>query len=113
MSIELNCTSKDCGKFMKPTLDTKSNKVYCSVCNDEQNVNHFTKISLKAVGQVKAAAKSAFSVKCASCRWEALPKLVGAALCCPQCSAQHKGVSVPFQTLIKQEIKKASSDDND
>jgi hypothetical protein len=111
MAITLNCTNPKCGKWQDPILDVKSNKVYCSVCDCEQNVSHFTKINLKSVGQVKKATKSAYSVRCSACKWEALPKIVGAALCCPQCSAQHKGVSVPFQMLIKQEIKKASSDE--
>jgi hypothetical protein len=112
MVIELNCTIKGCQKFMQPVLDTKSNKVFCSVCDGEQTASHFTKINLKTVGQIRKAGKSAYSVKCASCKWEAMPKVVNNQLACPQCSAAHKSVSKPFETLIREAIKKNTQDDN-
>jgi|SRR5271166_2985006 len=110
MAIELNCTNPKCGKWQQPTIDTKTNKVYCAVCDGEQNVSHFTKLNLKTVGQIKTAAKSAYSVKCASCKWDALPKFANGQFSCPQCSGVHKNISKPFENLIKDEIKKVKDE---
>jgi hypothetical protein len=113
MAIQLNCTDNKCKKWQEPKLDPKTNIAYCSVCGAEQVMSHFTKVQLKAVGQVRQAMKSAFSVKCQKCKWDALPALLKGQLVCTKCSTAHTTISKPFESLIKQEISKQAAEPKD
>lgn len=113
MAFMTNCTTKGCGKYQEPVLDTKTNEVHCSECGEMiQSISHFTKTQMKALGQVKKSTKSAFSVKCEKCRLENLPKLdKNNQFICNSCNNPLKNISVPFAILIKDAIARGKKDD--
>ena len=48
------CTNKGCGVQMEPYIDPKTDKVYCSACDNEiANITHFTKVQMKSLKQYK------------------------------------------------------------
>lgn len=105
MAIQLNCNS--CKKTTEPKLDLKDNSVYCDNCGVVMpNANHFTKVQLKAIKQIKVPVKPAYSVRCDKCRQECLPELKNNVLVCGWCGKDCQNVSKPFEILIRAEIKK-------
>ena len=113
MPVSINCTNKGCGKFNEVVLDTKTDQVFCSVCDKEiANVSHFVKTQLKALKQVRRAKKQAFAIKCEHCKSEGMPKLVNDVFVCAMCS-KTVNVSKPFEPLLRKVIKEGQVNDND
>ena|ERR1700733_6397385 len=106
-----NCTTKGCGKFMQPTLNTTTNEVHCSECGGViTNISSFTKASMKSLGQTKKGSKEAHAIRCNKCKIEALPKINAAnKLACAQCGSELN-VSKPFEVLVRQAIKTGKQD---
>ena len=106
------CNNKGCGKQQSPVLSTKDNEVYCSECGQKiVGVSHFTKVQMKALGQIKKPAKTAYSVRCEKCKQEGLPKLDDKKnIVCAGCDNQLKNISAPFAILIRKAIEKGDQD---
>ena len=52
MAFSIQCTNKGCQKIQEPYIDTKDDKVYCSLCNKELlNITHFVKVQMKSLKQ--------------------------------------------------------------
>src|SRR5277367_4199348 len=108
MPFSMQCNNKGCGALTEPTLNTQDNEVYCSDCDKViANVPIFTKNSLKSMGQTKRGNKSAFGIKCLSCKQDSLPKMIGNDLMCGSCGKKMDNISAAFKPLIIQKIKEA------
>lgn len=107
------CNNKGCGKHQAPVLSTKDNEVYCSECGQKiAGVSHFMKVQMKALGQIKKPAKTAYSVRCEKCKQEGMPKF-GATnkdFVCSNCDNPLKNISAPFAILIRRAIEKGEQD---
>lgn len=111
MPLQINCNNKGCGKYMLPVLDLKDNEVYCTECGKIiAGANHFTKIQMKTLGQIKKPARPAYSIRCDKCKKEALPKLTNNKLVCSWCDNPNISVSKPFEILIRQAIRKGDTE---
>lgn len=112
MPFNVNCNNKGCGKYQTPVLNLKDNEVYCSECgNAISGITHFTKSQMKALGQTKKGAKSAFSIRCEKCRQESMPKVgFDNKLVCSGCDNPLKNISPPFEILIRQAIGKGQEE---
>lgn len=110
MAVMINCLT--CKKTTDAELDTQKNAVYCSQCGEsDPNATHFTKMQLKATGQVKRPAKSAYSIRCIKCKQEALPKIDTAnKLACSGCGTILTNISGPFAILIRKAIAEGDKD---
>jgi Zn finger protein HypA/HybF involved in hydrogenase expression len=96
---------------MEPYIDPKTDKVYCSTCDQElTNITHFAKVQMKTLKQYKAKIPTSFSVKCKHCNKEARPKLVGQDIVCPSCNKNHDHLSEPFKIMLREKLKTASQD---
>lgn len=108
MPFSMNCTNKGCGQLVEPTLNTQDNEVYCTSCDRIiANVPIFTKNSLKSMGQIKRGTKSAFGVRCESCKQNSLPKMNGSDFICKLCGKKITTISKAFEPILKQKIKEA------
>jgi len=108
--IDVDNKTKKCGQ-MEPILDPKTDKVYCSLCNQEvPNVSHFTKITMKTLKQFSKKNTIAFGVKCQNCGKEAKPHLVNEEVSCPKCNKPHLHLSEAFKIMLKNEIKNYKQD---
>lgn len=109
MAYQTPCMS--CKKLQSPTLDISTNQVYCSECNAEiPNVSHFFKVQMKTLGQTRKAKKSAYAIRCVSCKNEALPKLDKNRLVCQTCNRPYDNISRPFEIIIRDKIAKGNDD---
>lgn len=110
MAVMINCMT--CKKTTEAELDKQKNEVYCSQCGSQDpNASHFTKVQLKATGQIKKPVRGAYSVRCNKCKQEALPSLNAQNdLICSWCNNTHTNISVPFAILIKEAIAKGNQD---
>lgn len=112
MAFSTFCTNKGCGKQMEPYLDIKTDKVYCSQCDQEINtITHFAKVQMKALKQFKQKQPVAFGVKCQNCSKEARPKVANDDIICPFCNKPHTHLSEPFKIMLKDKLKNVSKDD--
>lgn len=113
MPFNMNCTNKGCHKQMIPYIDPKTNKVYCSECEQEmENVSHFVKTQMKTLKQYKEKNTVSFSVKCNKCGKEARPKLIknNTDVACPYCNGPLDHLSVAFRNMLKEKLKTADKD---
>lgn len=111
MPFQLQCNNLKCKKMGFHTLNVATNKVECLECGNEiTNINHFTKVQLKTLGQIKRGNKTAFAIKCQKCRMEALPKLDGNdKLVCAGCQSPIT-VAKPMEIMVREQIKKGGND---
>jgi len=114
MAVSLVCNNtyldsknkkRQCGQ-VEPTMDPKTEKVYCPLCNNEiLNINHFTKTTLKTLKQFKQKTTATFAVKCKSCGTEAQPIITNNIIVCPQCNKEHNHLSEPFKIMLQDKLK--------
>lgn len=117
LSLFCNNTYKDdkgkekkCGE-MEPYMDPKTEKVYCSKCNNEMtNVTHFMKTTMKTLKQFRQKQAVPFGVKCKNCGKEAQPKIVADDIVCPGCNKPHTHLSEPFKMMLKDKLKTTNKD---
>jgi Zn finger protein HypA/HybF involved in hydrogenase expression len=101
---------KKCGE-MEPYLDPKTNKVFCSKCDQEMaNVTHFMKTTLKTLKQYRTKQPVPFGVKCQNCGRDAQPKVVKDDIVCPTCNKPHTHLSEPFKIMLRDKLKTANKD---
>lgn len=114
MPFAMFCQHKGCkgtGSQMEPYLDSKTDKVYCSLCDQElPNVTYFVKVQMKALKQFRQKQAVAFGVKCQSCGKEAQPKVVNDDIVCPACTKPHTHLSEPFKMMLKDKLRTANKD---
>jgi hypothetical protein len=111
MPFSMSCTTKGCGKTMEPYLDPKTDKVYCSACDNEMtNVTHFTKVQMKTLRQFKEKKVISFAVKCQKCGKEDRPKLVGEDIVCRSCKKTMDHLSEPFKIMLREKLKTVAQD---
>jgi len=114
MPFAMFCQHKGCkgtGNQMEPYLDPKTDKVYCSLCDQEMpNVTHFVKVQMKALKQFRQKQAVAFGVKCQKCGKEAQPKVVNDDIVCPSCNKTHDHLSEPFKMMLKDKLRTANKD---
>jgi DNA-directed RNA polymerase subunit RPC12/RpoP len=111
MPFSMICTTKGCGKAMEPYLDPKTDKVYCSLCNQEiTNVTYFAKMQMKTLKQFKQKTVVSFAVKCVRCGKEARPKLVNDDVVCSGCNKPLDNLSIPFKNMLKEQLKTVGKD---
>jgi Zn finger protein HypA/HybF involved in hydrogenase expression len=107
---DANKKQRKCGQ-MEPYMDPKTEKVYCSRCDNEiPNVNHFTKTTMKTLKQFRQKQQIAFGVKCQNCGKEAQPKVAGNDIVCPTCGKPHSHLSEAFKLMLKDALKTANKD---
>lgn len=99
-----------CQKHQSPFLDPKKDKVYCSECNEDINVNHFVKIQLKTLKQYREVNKTSFSIKCNKCSKEDRPKLINDKITCSACGKEIDHLTDFFKDMLKKQLGKASQD---
>lgn len=98
------CNNKGCGKESEVLLNTNTEDVYCGECGETiQNVSHFTKTTLRTLGQIQRETKQqAFSVKCNSCQKNVVPKLNDKdQVFCSNCNTHLDYISKPYIQAIK------------
>jgi hypothetical protein len=111
MPFSMNCTNKKCGKQMEPYLDPSTDKVYCSVCDNEiSNITYFAKSQMKALKQFKQKITTSFAVKCAKCGKEVRPKLLNNDVVCGACNKILDNLSAPFKHMLKEKLKTVGKD---
>ena len=111
MPFSTFCPNKSCHKQMEPYIDPKTDKVYCSICDQEiPNITHFTKSQMKATKQYRQKTTISFAVKCTKCGKEARPKIVNNDIACASCGDPLKHLSVPFRNMLKEKLKTAGQD---
>lgn len=115
MPFAINCSNKGCRKMQEPYLDPKTDKVFCSLCNDEIfNVNYFTKVQMKSLKQFRQKTTNSFSVKCNKCGSEERPKILknnsDEKIVCGTCSKPLDNLSVAFKNMLKEQLKSAGKD---
>lgn len=100
---------KKCGE-VEPYMDPKTGKVYCSKCDNEMQISHFQKVTMKTLKQFRQKQMIPFAVKCQNCGKEAQPKIMGDDIVCPQCSKEHSHLSEPFKIMLKDKLKTANKE---
>lgn len=111
MPFSILCPHKGCRDQMEPYLDTDTNLVYCSSCDQEiPNITHFVKIQMKSFKQFRKKKTISFSVKCQKCSKEDRPKIVNDQIICSFCKAEHAHLSEPFKILLKDKLKSIEQD---
>lgn len=109
--FSLNCTNKGCGKQMEPYLDPKTDKVYCSSCDNEiTNITHFAKVQMKSLKQYKPKTTTSFSVKCQKCGKEDRPILLNKDVVCSACKKAFTHLSEHFKIMLKEKLKTVNND---
>ncbi len=99
-----------CAKYQTPYLDPKSQKVYCSACNEDYTVNHFVKTQLKALKQYREVNKTSFSVKCNKCNKEDRPLLVDNEIMCGACGKEIDHLTDFFKDMLRKQLRKADKE---
>lgn len=114
MPFSMPCTNKGCGKTQEPYVNTKDDKVYCSLCDREiANVSYFAKVQMKSLKQFKQKAPIPFAVKCNKCEKDDRPLLVKDDLICSGCNKSFDNLSLPFKNMLKEKLKKPIGDFSD
>ncbi len=94
-------------KLQEPWLEPKTNKVCCSLCNQEiPNINHFVMIQLKTLKQYRPKNTTAFSVKCQSCAKESPPVILDDEVVCSACEKPLNHLSPIFKNMLKEQLSK-------
>lgn len=104
--IQLQCTHKACNKMQSPYIDPKTEKVYCSECENEIQANHFMKVQLKTLKQYRQKDTSRFSTKCALCKKEGTPIILNNDVNCASCKKPLSHLSDIFKNMLKRELAK-------
>ncbi len=99
-----------CNKYQTPYLDPKTEKVYCSSCNEDYPVNHFQKMQLKALKQYREVNKTSFAVKCNKCNKEDRPLLINDQIICGACGKEIDNLTDFFKDMLKTRLKKADKE---
>jgi hypothetical protein len=99
-----------CTKYQPPYLDPKTEKVYCSACNQEIPGTHFIKVQLKALKQYKEVNKTSFSVKCDKCSNEDRPALINNQIYCVSCKKEIGNLTEVFKEMLRVNLGKADKD---
>ena len=111
MPIQIQCNNKGCGQINAAYLDPTTNKVYCSVCNNEiENITVFTKNQMKFAKQFKEKTKKSFSVKCKYCKNEDRPLIENDNIVCSSCLKVQDQLSPIFASMLKVQLKKLAED---
>lgn len=114
MPFAMFCQHKGCKGTvdqMEPYLDPKTDKVYCSTCDQElPNITHFVKVQMKTLKQFRQKQAIAFGVKCQKCGKEAQPKVVNDDIVCPGCSQPHDHLSDTFKRMLKDKLRTANKE---
>lgn len=103
MSYYMFCTNKGCHKEMEPVLDLETDKCYCSQCSNEVEINHFTKTTLRTLGQIKRAPeiKDSLSLTCEKCKHQARPKVSKDKLLCQKCEQEFNLHPIKARGMIQ------------
>lgn len=104
MPVILNCDNKGCMKPQAAKLELLSNTVLCAECGGTiKNVTHFTKNTLKTLGQTTKREKTndAYSVKCGKCEAEGVPSIEKDKLMCKVCKQELTNISAPFKIMLQ------------
>lgn len=108
MAFSTFCTNKGCNKQMEPYLEKSTDKVYCSVCDQEiTSITYFAKMQMKSLNQVKSGPKI-FGIKCGKCKSYETPTLIKGELACPNCKHIHTNITEYFKIAIKEQLKQGS-----
>lgn len=111
MPFALSCTNKGCYKTQEPYIDPKTDKVYCSICDQEiANISYFTKVQMKSLKQVRKRKNASFSVKCVKCDKTERPKVVDDDIVCGVCDKPLDNLSLPFKNMLKEKLKTADKE---
>jgi predicted transglutaminase-like protease len=111
MAFSTFCTNKGCGKIQEPYLDPQTNKVHCSLCDQEiVNLTPFVKSQMKSMKQYKKKEAKPFAVKCAKCGREERPKVVANDIVCGVCSQPMDNLSPIFKNMLKEKLRTADKD---
>lgn len=109
--FQINCTNKGCYQMQAPFIDPDTNKVYCSICNNEiVNINDFVKRQLKASKQFRPKNKTPFAVKCFHCKTNVKPELVDDEVVCSLCFKKLDKLSQSFIIMLKMRLKSTNED---
>lgn len=110
MAFSTNCTNKGCGKYQTPFIDKKTDKVYCSECEQEiTNLTSFAKAQMKAIKQFREEKPAAFSVKCSHCSLTNQPDQQKDKFFCPSCKKELK-LSEAFRLMLIEKLKNANKE---
>ena len=105
MEFRTFCNNKGCRKEMRPVVDTKTLKAYCTECDQEvSTITEFMRRQMVAGGQVRSNIKKKmpWSVKCSECTVESQPKLTpDNKLICSACQKELTQLTKPFAESIK------------
>lgn len=102
MAFNMICVSKGCGELQEPYLDPDTNKVYCSVCNNEiVNITIFAINQMKMNKQYRKKSKTPFSVVCSSCKAQEQPIVEDGELLCAACFKTLDNLSPHFKIMYK------------
>lgn len=111
MAFSTFCTTKGCGKIQEPYLDAKTDKVHCSICDNEIiNLTSFVKHQMKMAKQYKKKQSTPFAVKCDKCGREEKPKLISNDVVCGSCSKSLDNLSPIFKNMLKEKLKTSGQD---
>lgn len=106
MPFSVYCDNKGCHKYQAPALDTDTNQVLCTECNQEiKSITDFAKRQMKGLNQiVKKKSQSTFGVKCHKCNKHGTPVSIDDEFCCGSCQTVLK-LSTPFILMLKENLK--------
>lgn len=99
----IQCTNRKCNEKDHFKLNLATDKVYCNKCGEVVEINHFTKTSLKSIGQVSKGAgehKKTYSYECSKCKKHDRPIIEDGKLICPECKEEHKLPASITQMLL-------------
>jgi hypothetical protein len=108
MAFSMQCPHHGCYQIQEPYFDPKTDKVYCSECNQEiVNVTYFAKAQIKSSKQFKRKKQVPFCVKCDKCENEDQPLLINNNLVCSKCKKVLDKLSIAFINMLKDHLKKS------
>jgi hypothetical protein len=111
MPFSLVCSHKGCYKQNEPYLDPKTDKVYCSECDNEiTNVTYFAKVQMKTMKQFRIKTATSFAVKCKYCAKEDRPIILNNDIACSGCKKPMDQLSAPFKAMLKDKLKTVGKD---
>ena len=99
---------QSCHKQNEPYLDKNTDVVYCSECDKEMIVNHFTKTQMKFMKQYRVSVPGASNVACQECKKTSKPLIVNKDLICPACKKSHTHLTDYFKKILIEQMKKGS-----
>lgn len=113
MKFTICCTNKGCYKLQEPYLDLSTNKVYCTLCEEEiANVSAIIKNQMKLNKQTqKPKTQSTFSVKCQHCSANDSPNLINNKLYCKSCNKELTNITEIFKNMLINKMKGAKKED--